>query len=169
MKKSTHNTEKYNLNNIKVQILLFVVPVAYYYFYSVIFEIQGYFYYTNRQWMYDFLSYIYYIVGVCCLVATVALAIKTPKGVVRYIDYLVRTFIISLHAIRFFVIYHLEEKLCNTSYLLITIANLISEIPKLEMFVFFTSIISIVRIIRIIVVKRGLRRGEDSALHSDLS
>ncbi len=53
MKNSTHNIEKYNLDNIKAQVLLFVVPVAYYYFYSAIFELQGYLYYTNLQWIYD--------------------------------------------------------------------------------------------------------------------
>lgn len=158
MKNSTHNIEKYNLDNIKAQVLLFVVPVAYYYFYSAIFELQGYLYYTNLQWIYDFLSYVYYLLGVCCLIATVALTIKTPKGVVRYIDYLVRAFMISSHAIRFFIIYTLEEKLNNIPYFLITIANLIAEIPKPEMFIFFASILSFFRIIHIIAVRRGLRK-----------
>lgn len=139
--------KKYDLENVKLQIFLFIIPVLYHYFYAGVFDYQNYFDYINLQWIYVILSYLYYVTGICCFVATVVLTVKTKKGVIRYIDYLIRAVVIGFYAIRLFIIYTLDEKLNNIPKFLTITACIISEFPKPEVLIFFTSIISFLRLI----------------------
>lgn len=150
MKKTMLSLEKYKLDNIKVQIFLFAIPVIYHFFYSYVFEFQSYFDYMNLTYVYNFLSYMYYVIGIGCLIATIVLTVKTPKGIIKFIDYLIRAIMIASYAIRFFIVYTLYEifeKFSDIQGFLVALADFITGIPIPDVFIYVTGIISFLRII----------------------
>ena len=102
------------------------------------------------------MSYMYYFIGIGSLVTTLVLVFKTSKGIVRYIDYLIRAIMIGSYAIRFFIIYPVYEfcdKFNYTPVFLFAIANFLAWGSWQDMLIVVTGIISLLRII-IDAVKR---------------
>lgn len=150
MEKTSLLFQKYNFDNVKVQILILVIPVIYHYFYFNVSDYQNYFDYMNLSWVHKLMSYMYYAIGIGSLVATLVLVIKTSKGMVRYIDYLIRAIMIGSYAIRFFIIFPVYEFYDNfnyTPFFLVSIANFLSWSSWQDMLILVTSIISLLRII----------------------
>lgn len=154
MNKIVLNSKKFNLNNINTQILLFVIPVAYHHIYGELFDFSSYFEYVGLPDVISFLTYIYFILTLCCLFSTVTLAFKEPKNIWKFMDYPIRAVSLFLNAVRLlindkFFMWHNSETVFDkiVPEPIIAIDNFVSSIPYLEEIIFIAGVISLLRII----------------------